>query len=73
MDARDGGARPSAGERVSATPWSASARAGARIDTRTLAAAAEVNRHYAQRLEAHRRASMPAPEAVRGDEHGQRS
>ena len=45
--------------------------AGTRIDAGTLSAAAEVNRHHAQRLEAHQRASMHAPQKVRDDEPGE--
>lgn len=46
---------------------------GTRIDVGTLAAAAEVNRHYAQRLEAHQRASMHSPQEVRDDQPGERA
>ncbi|WP_298829552.1 hypothetical protein [uncultured Piscinibacter sp.] len=62
MDALHGGAR--SGE---STP------AGARLDAGTLAAAAEVNRHHAQRLEAQRRDPMPAPEEVGDDEPDERT
>lgn len=71
MDALDGEAR--SGEPMAAPRWPASAPAGARIDAGTLAAAAEVNRHHAQRLEAHRRDSMPVPQEIDADEPGERS
>jgi hypothetical protein len=74
MEAREGGAWPLTSEPMPAPHgWRAPAPAVARNAAGTLAAAAEVNRHHAQRLEAHRRASSPAPEEVGDDEPGEHS
>lgn len=49
------------------------APAGMRIGADTLAAAAQVTHHHAQRLETHRRASMAAPDQARDDGRGERA
>jgi hypothetical protein len=53
---------------VAASRWPTSGPAGRRIDAGTLSAAAEVSRHHAQRVEAHRQGSVPVPQAVRDDD-----